>query len=100
MTRKDYITLADALKEARPAVLPKTNVILDDTARKVWFDCVSEVAAVLARDNSRFDRTRFFDRAGVPDCGADGVTLTSQECGTVAIVDFQVRSSTCKQRKQ
>lgn len=61
MTRKDYILIAAALKASRPA-----DLYGNDTARKTWYATVSELSLSLARDNARFDATRFFDACGVP----------------------------------
>lgn len=67
MTRKDYILIAAALRVARPAVIPGSNVIMNGTARSVWYACVTAVANALKADNARFEASRFFDACGVPD---------------------------------
>lgn len=67
MTRKDYVALAAALRAARPPVIPGTNVITSEIARKVWYDCCTEVASVCAEGNPRFEASRFFDGCGVPN---------------------------------
>ena len=56
MTRKDYVALAAALRLA--------NQITDNQG---WDDrtYVSAIANVLAADNPRFDRARFYAAAGV-----------------------------------
>lgn len=64
MTRKDYIKLAAAMKEA-----------MQETARSpraiAWNDAVTyaagRVADALASDNPRFDRARFLTACGVED---------------------------------
>lgn len=56
MTRKDYILIAAALKNARE-VQPEASLGIDVAA---WHMCES-----LARDNPRFDRERFLKAAGV-----------------------------------
>lgn len=62
MTRKDYVALADAFRNARrPAGV---RVELSDHNRGVdW--AARNVADVLAQDNPRFDRARFLAAAGV-----------------------------------
>lgn len=67
MTRKDYPALAAALRRARPPTLPGTNVVVSETARRVWYRCVSEVAEVCGEGNAAFDAQRFFDDCGVPE---------------------------------
>jgi hypothetical protein len=67
MTRKHFRALAEALRACRPDVIPGTNVIPDDTARKVWYQACSEVSKVCARENSLFNASKFFDACGVPD---------------------------------
>lgn len=61
MTRKDYETLARALRDAHPATMPGG----DDTpaARNAWQACVQFVADVLAADNPRFSRPTFYAAA-------------------------------------
>lgn len=58
MTRKDYIKLADLLKENRQAWNQSSVALeaIDDIERGL---CV-----ILAEDNSNFDRQRFIDAAG------------------------------------
>lgn len=56
---------ADALLHRRPAVVAGTRVIIDETAKKVWFD---EVAAKMAELNLPAQYVGpFCDLAGVPD---------------------------------
>lgn len=57
MTRKDYVLIAAALKDAR-ASTPEANHVGVDVA-------ASNIAHALARDNPRFDRARFLKAAGV-----------------------------------
>lgn len=60
MTRKDYILIADALKDARGTML------LTAAAYHSGVDnAVHRLADALARDNPRFDRERFLKAAGV-----------------------------------
>lgn len=65
MTRKDYQLIAKALLMGRPAVIPGTNAIIDDTARTVWHNVVTNLSLALAKENPAFNATRFFDAAGV-----------------------------------
>ena len=68
MTRKDYIRLAGALKWTRPSnpVCPFRNAALVlEYQTKIWRDTVVSVADALAEDNSRFDRNRFYQAAGL-----------------------------------
>ena len=67
MTRKDYILIAAALKEAREAIKEKEP---DGTAEfEALLDGVAYVAAYLSdalgRANPCFDRERFLRAAGV-----------------------------------
>lgn len=56
MTKKDYIAIARVLKSAEFAE-STANMTRDYIAR--------EMATMLARDNSRFDRDRFLAACGV-----------------------------------
>ena len=58
MTKKDYIAFADALKRERPADHWDANKHVQ------WNLDVRAIAAVLARDNARFDRERFLTACG------------------------------------
>lgn len=55
MTRKDYVLLAAALREARVEVT--SNELY--TVFKGWKRAVDALADALAKDNPRFDRDRF-----------------------------------------
>jgi hypothetical protein len=57
MTRKDYIALANALKDAKP------DTFHDPV--KIWGIAVANIADVLKADNSNFDRARFLTACGV-----------------------------------
>jgi len=61
MTRKDYVLIAAALREARSNYsLPNVAIYhngIDNAAHRL--------ADALGRDNPRFDRERFLDAAGV-----------------------------------
>lgn len=61
MTRKDYILLVDALREAHP------HMVHQSEEREQWqVDCES-IADALARDNPRFDRARFLTACGIKE---------------------------------
>ncbi len=55
MTRKDYVLIAEALRESRPQM----------GGIEGWNCAAIGVADALARDNPRFDRERFLKAAGV-----------------------------------
>ncbi len=57
MTRKDYVLIAAALNTAR--------VQVQDTPAEMHGTCARFIADELARDNPRFDRSRFLKAAGV-----------------------------------
>lgn len=60
MTRKDYILIAEALKEARAEALAlRAGAGVGVTIAAV------RLADALARDNPRFDRERFLKACGV-----------------------------------
>jgi hypothetical protein len=61
MTRKDYVLIADALRNSRPAV----EILLVGPNRvNQWISTVGCVVSMLASDNDRFDSVKFYDRAG------------------------------------
>ena len=63
MTRKDYIKLAQAIKETN------SHVCSDPDVAEGWHAAVSalhiRITSILAADNERFDRARF-DKACTP----------------------------------
>lgn len=65
MTRKDYIAFAEALRDVKLALAGFLETPRH-TRREMatWQACVVRVADVLADDNPRFDRERFFDACG------------------------------------
>ena len=63
MTRKDYILIADALKNAQP--MCKLNDFADEMVSACHRDVARTLADALGRDNPRFDRERFLKAAGV-----------------------------------
>lgn len=60
MSRKDYELIASAFKTARP------DMSRNDDSRTQWARGLHVLADGLARDNPRFDRSRFYAA-----CGAD-----------------------------
>lgn len=72
MTRKDYVLIAAALKEARShwLTLPADITADQEAATRAAFAlaikaAAEELAGSLRRENPRFDRARFFKAAGV-----------------------------------
>lgn len=60
MTRKDYVALAAALNdEVEAAYADSTRS--GETAARTLCNVTVRVADVLAADNPRFDRSRFYD---------------------------------------
>lgn len=57
MTRRDYVAIAAALKNARGLPMRDHASSLEAAAQ-----CIADV---MARDNPRFDRARFLKTAGV-----------------------------------
>ena len=70
MTRKHYIALANELRHQRPDV-PTADVPYDRMgawergAYDEWSTVVIGIAGVLASDNGRFDRGRFYAACGL-----------------------------------
>lgn len=70
MTKTEVQRLALALLKARPPVIPGSNVIVDERARKTWYDCVTAVAEVCEFPNTKAGKLAahtFFNVAGVPE---------------------------------
>lgn len=58
MTRKDYVIIAAVIASQRD----------QDPDTKIMLDCMAGLFAdALARDNSRFNRTRFLEACGAED---------------------------------
>lgn len=53
MTRKNYIEIADSFRHLRPAEGETSALMMWELLRR-------EMADILKRDNSRFDRDRFY----------------------------------------
>lgn len=63
MTRKDYVMIAEAVKDAgRKAALCRSETA--DTAKAALLDAATYIADGLAQDNPRFDRKRFMEACG------------------------------------
>ena len=61
MTRKDYVAIADAFNNGKPpTMIGVREPNPEDRADRTWVILRSEVANVLAADNPRFDRERFY----------------------------------------
>lgn len=65
MSRKDYAALAAAF--AHHEIRPDGSSLADEAAENMRRDLIREVANVLAADNYRFDRSRFYAAARMPD---------------------------------
>lgn len=64
MTRKDYVLLAEALKEARNHCWAVE--VPDPASFRVGLQAAAEeIAGALGRDNPKFDRDRFLKASGV-----------------------------------
>lgn len=58
MSRKDYVKLAAAFAETEPPIGDGGSC--DRYGYETWAEALSAVADVLAADNPRFDRMRFY----------------------------------------
>lgn len=58
---------ADKLYRIRPAVIPGTNVVVNEQLRLKWFNRVNEEAQRLFYAHGRKPTKDWFDRCGVPD---------------------------------
>lgn len=63
MTRKDYVTIAEAIKRAHDG---DTGNLPRDGVRMGAFEAAHFIACALKRDNPRFERARFMEAAGFP----------------------------------
>jgi hypothetical protein len=64
MTRKDYVLIAKALKQARDQI-PNTNSSINAGEFVANSTAARLVAYALADDNPRFDRQKFLTACGV-----------------------------------
>ncbi len=71
MTRKDYVLIAEALKNARP---DPHGTTISRHRYDGWHVSACALADALANDNPRFDRERFLKACGAESsgCGATG----------------------------
>jgi hypothetical protein len=58
MSKKDYVAIADALRQERPAPHWSKDKIMQ------WDQCLRAVARMLRGGNPRFDTSRFVAAAG------------------------------------
>jgi hypothetical protein len=61
MTKKDYIVLVRALRNAEPTVASESL----EARIAQWQHCVNRIADALAADNSRFNRETFNKACGI-----------------------------------
>lgn len=66
MTRKDYVAIAEALRVSRVASVKSEKVPTSwyDGANNQWRVSCIHIADMLAANNPRFDRQRFYDACG------------------------------------
>jgi hypothetical protein len=65
MTRKDYVVLAQVLKDAKPGTGPGLSEVEYQAQVSQWQWTASLLAVALQRDNPRFNRDTFNAAAGV-----------------------------------
>lgn len=72
MTRKDYVLIAAAMRNAQPPLArPNTSPASYAPDYVAWFACIVNLAHSLSIDNERFDTVRF-----LAACGAEkGATM-------------------------
>lgn len=66
MTRKDYVLLANALRNARPTMYTHA-ARMDHETNVRWLATVCSVSDALTKDNARFDSDRFLTACGAHD---------------------------------
>ncbi len=62
MTRKDYVLLAKALRDAEPV-----RATIGSPERVAWFAACASVSDALMRENPRFNSARFMDACTEPN---------------------------------
>jgi hypothetical protein len=69
MTKKDYVKIAAALAQHAPSGAPAWAKSADADCKRamarVWSLCCTNIADVMAGDNPRFDRARFYAACGL-----------------------------------
>lgn len=65
MTRKDYIIIADALADAKPAHVAYIDDNVWAARLATWEGTVASLMLALHKDNERFDPIRFADACGL-----------------------------------
>jgi hypothetical protein len=71
MSRKDYRAIAELFKIRHDRIIRSIGLAFADNTHKALLqlhaDMVEDVADILQRDNSRFNRHTFYDACGVTD---------------------------------
>jgi hypothetical protein len=75
MTRKDYVKLADALRGSTPVFSVGSDPDVTRARVAQHRACIKAIADVLAGDNGRFDRERFY-RASWYEANSDVLAVT------------------------
>ena len=65
MTRKDYVLIAEALKDSKPTTWDGSTEQFDNGAYTAWLSSVRMLCYRLSQNNPRFDRERFLAACGV-----------------------------------
>ena len=65
MTRKDYVLIAEAMKDSRPAANIDKGSLTGMNMWSVWIETGRNIAAALQTDNPNFNRSRFLAACGV-----------------------------------
>jgi hypothetical protein len=64
MSKKDYILLAEALKDSKPVINFSERLNENQAVLVQWNRTVENIAYALAKDNDRFNRNKFLTAAG------------------------------------
>jgi hypothetical protein len=72
MSKKDYILLAQAMKDSKPSKsgLAETQIkykLVESASDKQWNNDVISLSDSLAQDNPRFNRAKFLQACGYND---------------------------------
>jgi hypothetical protein len=65
VTRRDYVLIADALRNAKPATLHTVVRHSDHIAHTAWLASCYGIAHAIRRTNPKFDADRFLLACGV-----------------------------------